>query len=74
MAGLLKGLSARGRDDRALSLATEHRAEAAEEAALQVLDSAAPSTALLACSLPLWWERYSRSSGGSSQWAATWRS
>ena len=53
MAGLLKGLSARGLDDHALPLATEHRAEAAEEAVLQALDSAAPSTALLVCSLPL---------------------
>jgi LacI family transcriptional regulator len=53
LAGLLEGLRAQGLEDRALPIATEHRADAAEAEVLQNLDGAAPPTALLACSLPL---------------------
>jgi LacI family transcriptional regulator len=53
LAGLLEALRAQGLEDRALPIATEHSAEAAEAEVLQILDGAAPPTALLACSLPL---------------------
>ncbi len=53
LAGLLDGLRAHGLEDRALPIATEHDAEAAEATVLQILDGSAPPTALLACGLPL---------------------
>jgi LacI family transcriptional regulator len=53
LAGLLDGLRAHGLEERALPIATEHDAEAAEAAVLQILDGSAPPTALLACGLPL---------------------
>jgi len=53
LAGLLDALRAHDLEDRALPIATEHDADAAERAALELLDGAAPPTALLAGSLPL---------------------
>ena len=53
LAGLRDELRAQGLEDRALPIATEHHADAAEAEVLRILDSAMPPTALLACSLPL---------------------
>jgi LacI family transcriptional regulator len=53
LAGLLDGLRAHGLEDRALPIATEHRAEAAEAEVLQLLDGSSPPTALLAGGLKL---------------------
>ena len=53
LAGLRDELRVQGLEDRALPIATEHDADAAEAEVLRILDSAMPPTALLACSLPL---------------------
>ena len=53
LAGLRDELRAQGLEDRALPIATEHDADAAEAEVLRILDGATPPTALLACSLPL---------------------
>jgi LacI family transcriptional regulator len=53
LAGLLDVLRANDLEDRALPIATEHDADVAERAVLELLDGAAPPTALLAGSLPL---------------------
>ena len=53
LAGLLEGLRARGYEDRALPIVTEHDAAAAEAEMLRVLDADRPPTALLAGGLSL---------------------
>jgi LacI family transcriptional regulator len=53
LAGLLEALRAHGHEDRALPIATEHDAAAAEAEILRLLDGAEPPTALLAGGLAL---------------------
>ena len=53
LAGLLEALRAHGLEDRALPISTEHKANAAEAEVLQMLDGAAPPTALIAGGLLL---------------------
>jgi LacI family transcriptional regulator len=53
LAGLLDALRANGLEGRAMPIATDHDAGAAERAVIEILDGTAPPTALLAGSLPL---------------------